>query len=127
MIGNTNQDTNHFLARTSDLIKDASVWPGDSPGLCHWLRIPTQYGFVGVWDAEQLGEHGLFVQAYALDATDVSGQNDPFANVTYTGPVDWICDRATLEVAAATVRWYLDNLDSDGVRQSRNMRRSQIE
>ncbi len=104
MMGTSNQDTNQFLAQMCALITDASVWPGDSPGLSHWLRIPTTHGFVGVWDAEQLGEHGLFVQAYT---TDASAQNDPFANVTYSGPIDWICDRATIEVAVETVCRYL--------------------
>ncbi len=73
MIGTSNQETNHFLAQMGSLIPDASVWAGESPGFCHWLRIATPYGYVGVWDAEQLGEHGLFVQAYDLDPADDSG------------------------------------------------------
>ncbi len=68
------------------LIPDASVWAGESPERCHWLRIPTPRGYVGVWDAEQLGAHGLCVQAYDLDPADDSGGTDPSANVTYAGP-----------------------------------------
>ncbi len=108
MIGTTNQETNQFLAQMGSLIPGASVWAGESPGFCHWLRISTPRGYVGVWDAEQLGEHGLCVQAYDLDPADDSGVNDPFANVTYAVPVDWICERATVEVAVDTVRRYVD-------------------
>jgi len=58
------------------------------------------------------GRQGLVVervgQAYDLDPADDSGGTDPFANVTYAGPVDWICERATIDVAVHTVRRYVD-------------------
>jgi hypothetical protein len=118
MIGTSNHETNDFLAQMGSLIPDASVWPGESPGFCHWLRIPTPRGYVGVWDAEQLGEHGLCVQAYDLDPAGDTGGTDPFANVTYAGPVDWICERATVEAAVDTVRRYVDANATRLTRQS---------
>ena len=63
MIGTTREQTRQHLQAVAAQIGTATLLPGDSRGFCDWLRIPIPGGHVGVWDAEELGEHGLAVQA----------------------------------------------------------------
>lgn len=98
MIGTTKEETRIYLEALAARIDGASTFEGESPGFCVWLRIATPPGFVGVWDAEELGEHGLFVQAYEMDDNE---------DVTFAGELDWISDRACVEDAVAVVRRYL--------------------
>ena len=79
-------------------IDGAAPLQGDAPGSCQWLRVPIPRGHVGVWDAEQFGEHGLAVQAYEF--TDVD-END----VIYAGEVAWIGERAPVEEAVSAATW----------------------
>ncbi len=67
MIGTTHEQTRDFLQAIAAQIDSALTCAGESPGLCHWLRIDTPRGFVGVWDTQELGERGLVIQAYELD------------------------------------------------------------
>ncbi len=100
MIGGSNEHTRLYLEAVAPSIDGAAPLQGDAPGSCQWLRVPIPRGHVGVWDAEQFGEHGLAVQAYEF--TDVD-END----VIYAGEVAWIGERAPVEEAVAVIRRYL--------------------
>ncbi len=110
MIGATHEQTRLYLAAVAAQIEGAVVCAGEAAGLCAWLRIPTVAGFVGVWDAEELGEHGLVVQAYELDDNE---------EVTHAGDVAWVCERAPVQEAVTVIRRYLDSLDGPAERRSR--------
>jgi len=116
MIGNTPRETALFLSQVAADVEGAEVRQGEDPGLCEWIRIPTGRGYVGVWDAEELGEHGLFIQGYDLDFGD--GDTDAGAEVTFAGAVDWIHERATVEVAVEIVCRYLEATAERLTRQS---------
>jgi len=100
MIGTTVTGTALFLARVAAQVEGAQVRPGESPELCEWIRIPTARGYVGVWDAEELGEHGLVIQAYEFTDPD---QQD----VSFAGEVAFVHERASADETVAAVLGYL--------------------
>ena len=61
-----------------------------------------------MWDAEELGEHGLAVQAYEFADAD---END----VTYARQVAWIGERASVRDAVAVIRRYLASANARGL------------
>ena len=107
MIGTTREQTRQHLQAVAAQIGAATLLPGDSPGFRDWLRIPIPGGHVGVGDAEELGEHGLAVQAYEFADAD---END----VTYAGQVAWIGERAPVRDAVAVSRRYLATANARG-------------
>lgn len=111
MIGTTIRGTGLFLNAVAAQVDGAHVRSGDFPGACPWVRIPTRTGFIGVWDAEELGEHGLFVQAYDLTPTppaDTAGGVGVGETVTSAGSVAWIHERATVAEGVQAVRAYVE-------------------
>ena len=98
MIGTTLAETLAYLNAIAMYVPGAVACPGEFPGVCEWVRIPTRRGFVAVWDADELGEHGLAVQAFELDRD---------GDVTYAGPIAWVWERAPFAQALAIVRDYL--------------------
>ena len=65
-------------------VPGAVTCPLELPGLCHWLLISAPGGFVAVWDAQELGEHGLAVQAFELD----NGEQ-----LTNAGHIAWVWNK----------------------------------
>lgn len=105
MIGTTIRGTSLFLAAVAAQIGAAEVRPGEEPGLCDFLRIPTVDGHVEVWDAEEIGEHGLAIRTYE------PGVGAPPIGVGDSG---WICERATVEDAVEAIRRHVRERDGEG-------------
>jgi len=99
MIGTTIRGTSLFLAAVAAQIESAQVQPGAESGLSDWVRVPTPHGHVEVWDAEEVGEHGLANQTY-----QVRDGGQPIS----VGDLDWICERASVEEAVEVIGCYLD-------------------
>jgi hypothetical protein len=123
VIGSTASATDQFLAAVAAQVESATVHPGDTPASCTWIRIPIRDGFVGVWDAEELGEHGVYVQAWTPepllpqwiwpDLGDGPAGPRRCGEFTLT-PVDapaFICERATVDEAVKLIRRYLQRID----------------
>lgn len=85
MLCTTHEQTRHYRQDVAAHVPGAVTCPPELPGLCHWLRIPTPGGFVAAWDAAELGEHGLAVQAFELDRDE---------QVSYAGQIAWVWERA---------------------------------
>ena len=99
MIGTTIRGTSLFLAAVAAQIESAQVQPGAESGLSDWVRVPTPHGHVEVWDAEEVGEHGLAIQTY-----QVRDGGQPIS----VGDLGWICERASVEEAVEVIGCYLD-------------------
>jgi len=67
MIGTTIRGTSLFLAAVAAQVEDCEVRPGEPQGAYDWICIPTPHGHVEVFDAEEVGEHGLVIRTYTLD------------------------------------------------------------
>ncbi len=62
MIGTTIERTSRFLAAVAAQIESAQVQPGATSVFSDWVRIATPHGHVEVWDAEEVGEHGVAIE-----------------------------------------------------------------
>ena len=61
----------YFLEQVAQALADEGIAgvTVEHDGLPHtspWVRIPTSTGHVAVWDGAELGERGVFIQAYEL-------------------------------------------------------------
>ena len=101
MIGSTNAETNAFLDQLAADLIGSETFGGVSPGFCHWLRIPVTGGYVGVWDAEEVGERGLLVQA--LEHVNQDEADD----VTFAREMVLVCEHADVPTTLAIIRDYL--------------------
>jgi len=97
MIGTTIRGTSLFLAAVAAQIESAQVQPGAESGLSDWVRVPTPHGHVEVWDAEEVGEHGLANQTY-----QVRDGGQPTASKTSAGSVNEPPSRRPSRSSAAT-------------------------
>jgi hypothetical protein len=105
MTGTTLTDPYIHLHAISLFLHGAVSCPGEFPGLCEWVRIPTRRGFVAVYDAQELGEHGFAVQAFQLDRD---------GDVTFSGPIAWVSEHAPAPQALAIIRDYLASPELHG-------------
>lgn len=106
MIGTTIRGTSLFLAAVAAQVEDCEVRPGEPQGACDWICIPTPHGHVEVFDAEEVGEHGLVIRTYTLDDGHPTGH----------GRGGWISERATVEEAVQAIRRYVRETSDEGPR-----------
>jgi len=94
MIGTTIRGTSLFLAAVAAQIESAQVQPGAESGLSDWVRVPTPHGHVELWDAEEVGEHGLAIQTYQVrdggQPISVGDLGCP-AGTVLPRPTRWVC------------------------------------
>lgn len=106
MIGTTIRGTSLFLAAVAAQVEDCEVRPGEPQGAYDWICIPTPHGHVEVFDAEEVGEHGLVIRTYTLDDGHPTGH----------GRGGWISERATVEEAVQAIRRYVRETSDEGPR-----------
>ena len=96
----------------SELTEVAGVTVQDSehPGGMPWLRIPTSTGEVDVWDGAEVGERGVFIQAYEIPDPDADWP-------AFVGDVTRVCEGGGVAETVAMIRSYLDSGPSVAGRQ----------
>ena len=99
----------YFLEQVAQALGDEGIAgvTVEHDGLPHtspWVRIPTATGHVAVWDGAELGEHGVFIQAYELAG--------PFGTeVDFAGDITRVIEGGGVGETVALTRSYLAGRD----------------
>ena len=111
----------YFLEQVAQALGDEGIAgvTVEHDGLPHtspWVRIPTSTGHVAVWDGAELGERGVFIQAYELAG--------PFGTeVDFAGDITRVIEGGGVGETVALTRSYLAGPSVAGRDELRDLRR----